>query len=258
MARIAILSDIHANWQALKAVLREVQTSNIDRVLCLGDVVGYGADPARCVQMLRDMKAGIVMGNHEYEMLLVRRWGIEHLGTDWQSSGYKAGLVHSAQALSQEHIDWLTSIPAWGVEDHCMAAHANLERPMSFDYIESLEQSRPTLKVLKDHGMAVGFFGHTHAQEVFCDATDAPEWSDDTKFRVSLDHPCVVMVGSVGQSRSVGDLRAAWTIYDSASGEVELRKTEYDRIAAAKAIIDAGLPRESAARLLTDDEYLIL
>lgn len=254
MARIAILSDIHSNWQALQAVLREVQTSRIDRVICLGDVVGYGANPARCVQMLRQLKAGMVMGNHEYEMLLVRRWGTEHLDADWRSDGYQAGLVHSARELDQGQIDWLTSIPAWAELEQSLVAHANLEDPMRFGYIESVDDALPTLEVLKNRSAAVGFFGHTHQQQVFYNKADDLEWIDETTFRVHPQHPCAVMVGSVGQSRMEGDLRAAWAIYDSAASVVEFRRTEYDRLAAAKSMIAAGLPRESALRLLTEKE----
>lgn len=240
----------------MKAVLKEVQNSRIDRVLCLGDVVGYGADPARCVQMLRDVKAGMVIGNHEWEVLRIRKLGMEHLGPNWQQCGYATGLVHSARSLNQEQVDWLASVPSWGEVDQCLAAHANLEDPMRFGYIESLEEALPTIDILQSRNVPVGFFGHTHVQEVFCREAEALDWIDETKFRVSHDHPSAVMVGSVGKSRMVGNLRAAWVIYDGEKEIVELKKTEYDRIAAAKAMAAAGLPEASAACLLTEEEWV--
>lgn len=124
---------------------------------------------------------------------------------------------------------------------------------MGFDYIESVEEAAPTLEILRAKKMAVGFFGHTHQQEVFCEGQI--EWLDETRFRVSVAQPCVVMVGAVGQSREEGDLRAAWAIWDEGEGVVELRKTEYERLATARAIVEAGLPMGSAERLLTDAEY---
>lgn len=252
MTRIAILSDIHSNWQAMKAVMREVQNRSIDRVICLGDAVGYGADPERCVQLLRDIKAGMVMGNHEYETLRIRYWGTEHMGKQWKHCGYACGLVHSAKSLSQENIDWLTKLPAWGEVERSLVAHADLKNPMAYYYVESLEDAESSIAVLRSRGMEVAFFGHTHVQEVF--SHEELDWIDETKFRISVERPCVVMVGSAGQSRMKGDLRAAWAIYDSAAGMVELCRTEYDRLAAAQAMIAAGLPKESAARLLTDEE----
>jgi diadenosine tetraphosphatase ApaH/serine/threonine PP2A family protein phosphatase len=103
--------------------------------------------------------------------------------------------------------------------------------------------------------MPVGFFGHTHVQEVFCQKPSNLVWVDERSFRVSSAHPAAVMVGSVGMSREAGDLRAAWAVYDSATGVVEFRKTEYDRIGAAVAIQHAGLPLETALNLLTKEEY---
>ncbi len=250
-----MLSDIHSNWIALQAVLREVAASKVDSVVCLGDLVGYGPEPGRCVETLRKIGAAMVMGNHEMEVLKIRHIGTGHLGEFFKGDGYSLGLIHSAKELNEEQAVWLAKRPGSGAQGLAMMAHANLEHPMGFDYIESVVDAVPSLEILRAKKMAAGFFGHTHMQEVFCDAEGAPEWLDEMSFRVCPEHPCVVMVGSVGQSRVEGDLRAAWAIWDEERGVVELRKTEYDRLAAARAILDAGLPMDSAARLLTDDEY---
>ncbi len=227
--------------------------NKIHEVLCLGDTVGYAADPARCVTMLRTMRASIVMGNHEYEVIKIRHYGTDHLGKHWHSCGYGAGLVHSANQLTQDQIDWLKSAPSWGEGDRYLAAHSNLEEPMAFHYIESVEDAKLSLEMLRSRNMPVCFLGHTHIQEMFCHQPQQIEWQDETTFRVAEENPCVVMVGSVGKSRMKGDLRAAWAIYDSSEGVVELRKTEYDRATAAKAIINAGLPAQSAMHLLNDE-----
>lgn len=255
MAKIAIVSDIHGNWHALQAVMAEIQTLCPDRIVCLGDTVGYGADPAKCIEHLRGLGATMIMGNHDLMVLHLRIKGIDHLPNDWSRSGELAGYVHSMRELSDEQLRWLKDSLLVDAEEQCLLAHANLHQPLSFGHLQNLKQARPTLDILKLQKMPVGFFGHTHVQEVFCQKPSNLVWVDERSFRVSSDHPAAVMVGSVGMSREAGDLRAAWAVYDSATGVVELRKTEYDRIGAAVAILHAGLPLETAFNLLTKEEY---
>ena len=255
MAKIAIVSDIHGNWHALQAVMAEIQTLCPDRIVCLGDTVGYGADPAKCIEYLRGLGATMIMGNHDLMVLHLRIKGIDHLPNDWSRSGELAGYVHSMRELSDEQIEWLKESLLVDAEEQCLLAHANLHQPLSFEHLQNHKQAGPTLDMLKLQKIPVGFFGHTHVQEVFCHKPSKLAWVDDRSFLTSSVHHAAVMVGSVGMSREADDLRAAWAVYDSTAGVVELRKTEYDRIGAAVAILHAGLPLETALNLLTKEEY---
>jgi hypothetical protein len=256
MAKIALLSDIHGNLQALKAVLQECGPLGVTRVACLGDVVGYGADSTACVRILRRIHAPMIMGNHEWATLLLKRGITTHLPSGWQSSGYGAGLQHSVNTLTEEDMAWLSSARSWLDLHDGLAGHATFIEPMTFPYVESLQEAMPSLGLLETMRLSVGFLGHTHQQAVFRSAK--VEWIDRHRIRLSEKHPTIVMVGSVGQSRDREDLRASWAIYDTDHAIVELRKTPYDRIAAAQAILAAGLPAESAFRLLTDAEWQTL
>lgn len=256
--RIAILADIHANLQALVAVLREVQVSGAERIVFLGDVVGYGAAPAECVELIRKLGGDCVTGNHEEAVRMVRRRGLRNMPTDWKGDGYLAGLVHSAKSLNDEQVGWLTELPYYLRIPGAVVAHACLENEQRFRYVEDAAAAAPTLALLKLDRHNVGFFGHTHVQEVFPDPAGDVEWLDETRFRVPVGMSCVVMVGAVGQPRHVADRRASWVVWDADKRVVELRRTEYKRLSAAKAIIQAGLPAESAMRLLTEPETAIL
>ena len=103
-----------------------------------------------------------------------------------------------------------------------------------------------------------GFFGHTHIHQVFHSPDCDIQWLDDTRFHVPVDALCVVMVGTVGQPLHETDLRAAWVLWDPVARVVEFRKTTYNRLRAARDIVKAGLPLESARQLLTKEEAVLL
>lgn len=254
MSKIAILSDIHANLPALQAVLRDVQGSGAERVICLGDIVGYGASPAQCVDEVRKLGGVCVMGNHDIAIKHVRQRGRQGMGEGWEKSGYAAGLLHSAESLGGERSSWLESLPFTLRIPGAVAAHANFHEPEGFSYITDVGSAAPSLRKLMKETHMTGFFGHTHRQEVFCDPCATIDWLDDVRFHIPADVPCAVMVGSAGQPRHPSDRRAAWILWDSETRVVEFRKTEYNRLQAAQDIAKAGLPLESATRLLTDAE----
>lgn len=258
MSKIAILSDIHSNLPALTAVLREVGQSGAKRIIFLGDIVGYGASPAECVEWVRKLGGEGVMGNHDVAMQAVRVTGTRNLDADWKYSGYLAGLVHSANALNEEQAAWLKHLPVTLEIPGALVAHANLANPKGFGYIADEKSAQPSLDVLKKSEYPIGFFGHTHVQEVFPDPVGDVEWLDDSRFRIPAGLACAVMVGAVGQPRHEFDRRACWVLWDPEESIVEFRKIDYKRLAAAKQIVEAGLPMESAMRLLKDEEIAVL
>lgn len=257
MPKIAILSDIHSNLSAFKAVLKEVQASGATQIAVLGDIVGYGASPAECVELCRKLHATAVMGNHDVDMQQYLK-GRRPTEPNWKKEGFTAGLVHSAASLNPEQAEWLAALPYARLIEGAAIAHANLDDPECFDYIQSYNSAVSTLKVLAAQTFKVGFFGHTHKQEVFHHPKTKLTWGNETTFTIPAGQPCVVMVGSVGQPRSKDDRRACWVLWDPDTRRVELRKTEYNRIQAAKDIAKAGLPLESALRLINPEEFTFL
>lgn len=258
MGKIAILSDIHANLPALKAVLRDVQQSGADRIIFLGDIVGYGASPAECVDWVRKLGGVCVMGNHDAEIRAVRKRGCSFRDPDWKKCGYQAGLAHAAECPDASQAEWLAALPFTLKIPAAFAAHGSLAEPESFDYIEDSESAEPTLEILRKEKTKVAFFGHTHVPAIFADGGEALDWLDETRVRIPPGVACAVTVGAVGQPRHRSDMRAAWVLWDPDESVVDFRKTDYPRLQAAKDIATAGLPMESALRLLTDDEAAFL
>ena len=259
MSKIAILSDVHSNLPALTAVLREVQASGAERIVFLGDIVGYGASPAECVAWVRKLGGVCVMGNHEEAMGQLLRRGRINLGSERPQDDYRAGLVHSAKCIDDEQAQWLAGLPYELSIPGARVAHASLDEPPAWNYISDAKSAEPTLQILRqDRHSRVGFFGHTHEQGLFADAPDALEWLDETRVKIPDGMACAVTVGSVGQPRHETDRRAAWVIWDPVASVVDFRKTDYKRLAAAQQIAKAGLPMTSAMRLLTGPELVFL
>lgn len=254
MSKTAILSDIHSNLPAFKAVLHDVGESGAERIVFLGDIVGYGASPAECVELVRNLGGNCVMGNHDDEIRNVRLRGSIFLGSNWKRCGYQAGLAHTAKCLNVDQAEWLAALPYCKQIDAAWIAHGSFDKPAAFNYIESQESARPTLKMLQKKKIKVGFFGHTHVPDIFTTNADSLEWLSATRVRIPTELACAITVGAVGQPHDATDRRAAWVLWDSEEHVVEFRKTDYKRLQAAQGIVKAGLPFESAIRLLTDDE----
>ena len=157
MKKIAILSDIHANLPAIEAVLREVEQCGAGRVVFLGDIVGYGASPAECVDLVRKLGGECVMGNHDIAIKRVRMRGRQGMSAGWEQSGYFAGLVHAAESLDGEKASWLESLPFTLRIPGAIAAHANLHEPEGFDSITDAASARPTLESLMKKSPMTGF-----------------------------------------------------------------------------------------------------
>lgn len=254
MPKIALLADIHSNLIAFKAVLNDVRQSGAERIIFLGDIVGYGSHPAECVDLVRKLGGECVMGNHDHAVRACRAPGFQFDFPDWQDSDYAAGLMHSARELSDDQSDWLASLPYWLQIPGGIVAHASLDDPSYFNYIEDDETAAPSLDLLNQCPEPVGFFGHTHVQRLFTQPGHSYQCHEPGKYTLPQGVACAVTVGSVGQPRQPGDLRACWTLWDPETRAIELRRVHYDRVQAARQVLAAGLPMEGALRLLAAGE----
>ena len=258
MSKIALLSDIHANLPAFEAVLGDVRASGAEQIVFLGDLVGYGASPAACVALVRTLGGACVMGNHDVEIRNVRKRGCTFRDPAWPQSGYLAGLAHAARCLDVAQAEWLAALPYHLKIPGAHVAHASLDVPEAFASIEDAASAGPTLAILRQEKLKVGFFGHTHLTGIFADVPEALEWLDPARVKIPKGMACAVTVGSVGQPLHPSDRRAAWALWAPEAGVVEYRKTPYSSLQAAREIVAAGLPLESALKLLTDDEMAVL
>lgn len=249
--RLAVLTDIHANLQALDAVLVDIGSeTDVDGLVCLGDIIGYAGNPAECVDRIRASGALTVQGNHDW-FASTTEPRIRLLFENPEATDpVSAGIRHALGELSEDQLDWLRSLPMEAREERADAifAHAALHDAARWPYLHSPLEATPTLEILDQIG-AVGFFGHTHLENIFYDAKrGAPEHRSRESSVLPAEGCFAVTVGATGQPRS-GDPRAHWIVWDSETREVSFRRTPYDIDAAADAIRSAGLPARSADRL---------
>ncbi len=240
--RYLILSDIHANWEALEAVLREAG-GEYDAILCLGDLVGYGADPNRVVQWARAHLAAVVRGNHDKAAV-----GLASL--EWFNEAARQAAEWTASLLTPENHAYLRNLPRGPLEMEdfqLVHGHPADEDEYLFEMVP--RDIRPWLRC------RTIFFGHTHYQGGFELSYAAARAiravpSGETRLVLELDprHHYLINPGSVGQPRD-GDPRAAYAIYDVDAGCVELRRCTYPVEVAQAKILRAGLPRVLAERL---------
>jgi diadenosine tetraphosphatase ApaH/serine/threonine PP2A family protein phosphatase len=233
-----ILSDIHSNLQALEAVVGSFPFNDGYRVISGGDVVGYGADPVKCVDMVLSLEAKNVMGNHDAGV--VGKTDISFFNS------YASAAVY----WTMEHIDsavrrYLEDLPYVLEEESFVVAHGTLHEPEEFIYMMTGADAMHTFEVLKKR---ICFVGHSHVPGVFKLKEGSISQVSGRKISLEEGAQYIVNAGSVGQPRD-GDPRACYCIYDADKGYIEFRRVEYDIDAAAKSIIEAGLPGLLAERL---------
>ncbi len=237
---VAVISDIHGNRHALDAVLAAADDHGCDEVWCLGDIVGYGADPNGCCATVRRFASVCLAGNHDLA-------AIGALSTAEFSPDASAATAWTADALTAEHRSWLAGLRPDARVRGFQLAHGSPLHPV-WEYLLTPDQAEASLAVFDDQ---VGLVGHSHVALAFSRDGGGPVVRDDhadgdeVRFgaRRWLLNP-----GSVGQPRD-GDPRAAWLELDVDAGRAVWRRVPYDVAGAAAAIGDAGLPRSLAVRL---------
>ncbi len=241
--RYLIVSDLHANREALEAVAREAE-DRYDSILCCGDLVGYGADPNAAVEWARARCDRVVRGNHDKAAA-----GLEDLS--WFNPVARTAAEWTARQLTPENLAYLRALPRGPlpVEDFELAHGSPADED---EYLSWADQAFTAFDYMESR---VTFFGHTHLQGGFrktlanVEPIPRPPAALD---RVMLDlRPGSVYLinpGSVGQPRD-GDPRAAFAIYDSGAGIVTYWRVPYDVAGAQRKIRDAGLPDVLASRL---------
>lgn len=235
---VAIISDIHGNLQALQAVIADIEQQGIRERVCLGDIVGYGAQPAECLELLRakDFRF-ILQGNHD-----------AYVAADVDPSNVSDETLQviqwTRQVLRAEQRAWLGTLPlTWQAEDY-EVVHASLHHPAEWGYV--LEPGAAAVH-FSHQQKEVCFIGHSHQPKMFVEGDDRA--LDITSLEsVRKGRKQVVNVGSVGQPRDK-DEHACYVVYRRAEADVWWRRIPYDIALAQKAIIAAGLPGKFAHRL---------
>jgi len=238
--RIGIFSDTHANIEALSAVMEAYESERIDKYVCIGDTVGYGASPNECCDIIRERAAFTILGNHD--AAVAGRMDYSY----YYDAARNALDLHSRQ-LSKRNMEWLRSLPYEVRHEDLAFCHGSPVNLQEFEYIFSTEQAARCLDIWDELGTAT-FIGHSHLCKSFALTRDEVYEVVADKFMVRPDHRYIISVGSVGQPRDY-DNRASYTIYDSNEKTFEFKRVAYDIEAAAQKIFSSDLERNFGNRL---------
>lgn len=238
--RTLVISDIHANYTALKAVLKAA--GQADETWCLGDLVGYGPDPNAVVEEVRDIpNLTCLLGNHD--VAVTGKMPFETFNGDARRS-----LIHHEKVLTATNLDYMRSLPFnTMVRGEVTLAHGSPRDPL-WEYIMNSLTARLNFDHFKTPSC---FVGHTHIQSIFALDAEADRVTlEQTKPDVTIDlRPKLILnPGSVGQPRD-RDPRAAFAIYDTETRTWTPHRVEYDIAEVQKRIRESGLPEKHAARL---------
>jgi diadenosine tetraphosphatase ApaH/serine/threonine PP2A family protein phosphatase len=240
--RYLVLTDIHANLEALEACLADAATRAYDRTVVLGDLVGYGADPNAVLERLRDLEPfALVRGNHDKVAC-----GLEP--AEGFNSVARSAVQWTFDELTAEHRTWLAQLPQG---PHQISDMLEICHGSPFDEDAYIFDELDAARALKVSGRPLCMFGHTHcpaAFELSSDGLDGSEPSADSRVLLVDGSKYLVNPGAVGQPRD-GDARAAYAIVDDAARGVDMFRVRYAVAAAQAKIIKAGLPEVLAHRL---------
>ncbi len=237
--RYGVISDIHSNLEAFRAVLGALDGEMVDNYLFVGDLVGYGADPKECIRMLRDLDpVAMVAGNHEWGLL-------GKMEASYFNELAQKAVLWTKKILSDDEIRYLESFPLTYEDEKVTLVHGTLNSPEEFYYVFDTEDAYVTMSQMKNY---LCFIGHSHVPGIFISDDSKVTYSEDMSTRIDNQRKYLVNVGSVGQPRD-GDHKASYAVYDDEELIVQIKRVDYDVQKAQEKILKAGLPPKLAYRL---------
>ena len=238
--RLGIFSDVHSNLEALEAVIAEYKDKRIDKYICLGDVVGYGANPNECCDIVRNMASVVVLGNHDAAVA-----GLMDYSFYYHEA--REALDWCARQLTPENLSWLRDLPYMeSMQDLCFS-HGSPIKPENFDYIFTINQATDLLRNY-DQIADVNFIGHSHLTKSFALSLGEVNEVVARRFGLRRHRKYILTDGSVGQPRDY-DNRACYTVFDQDTRVFEYYRVEYDIQSAAEKIFSARLATNFGKRL---------
>ena len=236
--RYAVLSDIHGNLEALRAVIADA-SERADDLLCLGDVVGYGADPGPCVDLVGARARAVVAGNHEHAV-------VGRMQLSWFNPYARAAAEWTREQLDADCTAYLDALPLKTVVGDATLVHASPHQPHEWDYLVGEEDG---LVAFTAFDTRVCFVGHSHVPAMWSLGSSGPDFArGEIDLTLEAGRRYIVNVGSVGQPRD-RDTRAAYAVWDVDARRISVRRVPYDIATARGKIEKAGLPRRLADRL---------
>lgn len=237
--KYALISDIHSNLEALNAVLKDIEKRGVDSIHCLGDVVGYGADPAACLKLIVDNCDTKLLGNHEYAAL-----GLQTCENF--NDAAKTSTEWTQRMLDDDCIAIMSDFLLERYMDDMYLVHASPFEPKAWHYILSATDA---VTGFEHFSQSIGFFGHSHIPAILREKSSGlPSFQIGHNFAADPEGRYLVNVGSVGQPRD-NDPRASYVIFESEELDVNFLRVEYDIKAAQHKMEEANLPSTLISRL---------
>ena len=239
--KLAIISDVHGNLEALSNVLADIDSTDVDSIICLGDGIGYGPDPEAVITEIRRRRIPMLMGNHELALCHPDQLA-------WFNPLAQTSLRKSLTMLSRDSIDFIAQLPDHQVLDQCLCVHGYPpDSVRTYLFQKSTEALLATFKQMCE---PVCFVGHTHDLEIVVydgrRVDRRPLKSGSVLLKSNERY--IINVGSVGQPRD-GNNNAKYAIFDTNRWELDIRFVPYDIATTAAKIKAAGLPDSHANRL---------
>jgi predicted phosphodiesterase len=229
--RIAIISDIHSNLEALTKALEIIDRRRVDEIVCLGDIVGYGADPNECVELVRQRCKIVIKGNHED--------AVENIDlTERFTDNARAAIVWTRQQITEENLQYLRTLPLSHTEADFLFVHASPCDPLEWKYILDSDSASETFRCFSE---SLCFIGHTHEPAIYS--------SNGRSYGIKKDERYLINVGSVGQPRDrIAQL--SFGVFNTDNWVYENIRSPYDVETAVWKILKTDLPPQLAQRLL--------
>lgn len=239
--RYILISDIHGNLEALQAVLEFIRKLEPCQLYCLGDVVGYGADPQSCLTTLQDESNLILAGNHDL--------AVAGVITSESFNRMASEVVQwTRRALDEEHLEALSELPLVYIDGDYLFTHASPINPMEFPYIRTLDD---VAEVFSSIGQRFCFVGHTHLPVLVTKngRTGALEILRENRVSIKSGYRYFINAGSAGQPRD-SNPDACVVVLDEESETIEFLRIPYDISLCQNKILSEGLPSYLAERLM--------
>ena len=236
--KLGIFSDVHANYQALSQVVELLREQGATQFLCAGDIVGYGPDPAACIELVRSLRAVVVAGNHD-------RGATGRQPADAFNDRARTALAWTIEQLGEGELAYLELLALVEQFDPVHLVHASPAAPENWEYIFTHREAEEEMDAFN---LTLCVIGHSHLPFAAERRNGEVRLVGPERFTVRPECRYVVNVGSVGQPRD-GDPRACCALYDTESRAFRLHRVEYDIASVQARMKRVGLPRYLAERL---------
>lgn len=234
-----VIGDVHSNYEALTAVVNELREDRVDKILCTGDIIGYAAEPIKCIDLIRELNCIVVAGNHDYA-------AVGKFPADYFHNDARAAILWTAKYLTAEYVEFLKNLPLVIELNDITLVHASLNHPEFFDYITTGVDAQLNLDILRTQ---ICFYGHSHVPLAIFGENGSLRVDRGGVFDLNNVEKALINVGSVGQPRD-WDIRASYAIYDDEKKVAQIKRAKYNIHDAVNKIYMAGLPEINALRLM--------